>query len=83
MPKRSKDQLLIAEILSVCQGAGASKTRIVYQVNMNFHTINPHLDLLVEKALLDVVQGTPVLYKTTRHGEKALKFLKAIETIYS
>jgi predicted transcriptional regulator len=82
MLKRSKDQL-IAEILSVCQGAGASKTRIVYQVNMNFHTIKPHLDLLIEKALLDVVQGVPVLYRTTRRGEKALECLRAIEAIYS
>jgi hypothetical protein len=27
------------------------------------------LDLLIEKVLLDVVQGSPVLYKTTRSGE--------------
>jgi predicted transcriptional regulator len=82
MPKRSKDQI-IANILSACLGAGANKTRIVYQVNMNFHTINPHLDLLIEKALLDVVQGSPVLYKTTHRGEKALESLRQIEAIYS
>jgi predicted transcriptional regulator len=82
MPRRSKDQI-IANILSTCQGAGASKTRIVYQVNMNFHTINPHLDMLIEKALLDVVQGSPVLYKTTRSGEEALESLREIEAIYS
>ena len=82
MPRRSKDQI-IANILSTCQGAGASKTRIVYQVNMNFHTINPHLDLLIEKTLIDVVQGSPVLYRTTRHGERALECLREIEAIYS
>jgi predicted transcriptional regulator len=82
MPKRSKDQI-IANILSICQGAGASKTRIVYQVNMNFHTIEPHLDLLIEKALIDVVPGTHVLYKTTSKGERALDCLREIEAIYS
>jgi predicted transcriptional regulator len=82
MSRRSKDQI-IANILSTCQGAGASKTRIVYQVNMNFHTINPHLDLLIEKTLIDIVQGSPVLYKTTRRGEKALERLREVESIYS
>ena len=82
MPRRSKDQILV-NILSTCQGAGANKTRIVYQVNMNFHTINPHLDLLIEKTLIDVVQGSPVLYRTTRHGEKALECLREVEAIYS
>jgi predicted transcriptional regulator len=82
MPRRSKDQIL-ANILSTCQGAGANKTRIVYQVNMNFRTINPHLDLLIEKALLDVVRGPPILYKTTRRGERALECLREIEAVYS
>jgi predicted transcriptional regulator len=82
MPERSKDQL-IAEILSVCIGAGASKTRIVYQVNMNFHTIKPHLDQLIEKNLIEVMQGVPVLYKTTGHGKRALECHREIEIIYS
>jgi predicted transcriptional regulator len=82
MPRRSKDQI-IANILSACQGAGANKTRIVYQVNMNFHTINPHLDLLIEKALIEVVQGKFVLYKTTAKGEKALECLREVEAVYS
>jgi predicted transcriptional regulator len=82
MLRRSKDQI-IANILSACQGAGASKTRIVYQVNMNFHTINPHLDMLIGKALLDVVQGSPVLYRTTCRREKALECLREVEAIYS
>ena len=82
MPRRSKDQI-VADILSVCQGEGANKTKIVYTVNMNFRTINPHLDLLTEKGLIDIVPGTPVLYKTTPRGEKALECLREIEAIYS
>jgi predicted transcriptional regulator len=33
--KRSKDQIVL-EILRECLEDGASKTRIVYQVNLNF-----------------------------------------------
>jgi predicted transcriptional regulator len=80
VPRRINDQI-IANILSACQGAGASKTRIVYQANMNFRTINPYLDLLIEKALIDVVQGSPVICKTTRRGEKALESLREIKAI--
>jgi predicted transcriptional regulator len=80
MPRRSKDQIH-ANILSTCQGVGAKQNPD--QVNMNFRTINPYLDLLIEKALIDVVQGSPVLYKTTPRGESALECLRGIEAIYS
>jgi predicted transcriptional regulator len=81
MPKRSKDQI-IAQILTTCR-EGASKTKVVYQVNLNFKTINPHLYLLIEKGLLEVIQGKFILYKTTTKGERALECLREIEEIYS
>jgi predicted transcriptional regulator len=46
--RRYKDQIL-AQILGVCRGDGASKTRIVYASNMNFLTIKPYLSLLILK----------------------------------
>ena len=73
----------MASILSVCKGDGASKTQVVYQVNLNFHTVNRHLDLLVEKELIEIFQGPPKRYKTTSKGEEALECLKKIEAIYS
>ena len=79
--KRSKDQI-IAQILTTCKD-GAGKTRIVYQVNLNFHTVNPYLDLLQEKGLLDVIQGDRPIYKTTEKGEGALESHKAVAAIYS
>ncbi len=82
MQKRTRDQIM-ASILSVCEGDGASKTHIVYQVNLNFHTVNRHLDLLLEKALIEIINGPPKMYKTTSKGEKALECLKEIEAIYS
>jgi len=80
--KRSKDQIM-AQILSLCQGNGAGKTRIVYQVNLNFKTVREHLDLLLEKGLLEAIPGESIMYKTTEKGEGALESHKAIEAIYS
>jgi predicted transcriptional regulator len=80
--KRNRDQIK-AEILALCQEDGASKTRIVYQVNLNFKTVREHLDLLIEKGLLEIVPGQHPIYKTTEKGERALESHKAIEAIYS
>jgi predicted transcriptional regulator len=81
MPKRSKDQI-IANILSTCQGAGTSKTHIVYQTNPNFRSVNLYLERLIAKDLIEVVQGKFVLYKTTSKGERALECLREIEAIF-
>ncbi|MHB8120460.1 MAG: winged helix-turn-helix domain-containing protein [Methanothrix sp.] len=80
--KRSKDQL-IAQILTTCQGDDASKTKIVYQVNLNFHTAKVHLDLLQKNGLVEAIPDYPVMHKTTPKGEKALECLAVIEEIYS
>jgi predicted transcriptional regulator len=80
--RRSKDQIM-TQILDLCQGGGASKTRIVYQVNLNFKTVNAHLGLLQEKELLEAIQSDRPIYRTTPKGEQALESLKKIEAIYS
>jgi predicted transcriptional regulator len=80
--KRSMDQIIL-EILKECLGDGASKTRIVCLVNLNFHTVDVHLSLLLRKDLLEEVPGENLMYKTTKKGEKALKCIKVIEAIYS
>ena len=49
--KRSKD-LIISQILLVC-AKGANKTRIVYQANLNFRTVDPYLKLLMERGLIN------------------------------
>ncbi|MCK9441185.1 MAG: winged helix-turn-helix domain-containing protein [Methanothrix sp.] len=81
-PRRSKDQIM-TQILDLCQGDGAGKTRIVYQVNLNFNTVNIHLDLLQKKELLEAGQGDRPIYRTTPKGEQALESLRKIEAIYS
>lgn len=80
--KRNIDQIN-AQILALCQGDGVSKTKIVYQVNLNFKTAKGYLDLLLEKGLIEAVPGEHIMYKTTEKGELALEHHKAIEAIYS
>ena len=80
--KRSRDQI-ITQILDLCQGNGVSKTKIVYQGNLNFRSVNPYLDLLLQKGHLDAIQKGRTIYKTTQAGKQALEILLKAEEIYS
>jgi predicted transcriptional regulator len=61
--KRSK-HVIISTILDICQN-GANKTRIVYQANLNFRTVDPYINLLIKNNLIEVKQRKTVLYETT------------------
>jgi len=74
--KRSKQEI-IAQILEVCLES-ASKTRIVYQVNLNFRTINPYLEILIKNNMIEAGQGGQRLYKTTPNGEDLLETIKKV-----
>lgn len=76
--KRSK-YVIISQILNICKG-GANKTKIVYQANLNFRTVIPYIDLLIEKGLLEVKQGKNVSYETT---DKGISMLDNFELINS
>ena len=78
MTRRSKNAI-ISDILDICK-EGASKTKIVYQANLNFGNVNPYIDLLVKNNLLEVKQGKNVLYKTTNKGIHLLDDLKHINS---
>ena len=78
MMRRSRNRI-ISEILDVCR-TGSNKTRIVYQANLNFNNVNPYIDLLVNKNLIDVIQGKNVLYETTEKGISFLNNLKQINS---
>jgi predicted transcriptional regulator len=75
MNRRRSSDVIISQILEVC-ARGASKTRIVYQSNLNFSTVNPYLDLLLESGLLEEVNGPRILYKTTEQGIELMKGFK-------
>jgi predicted transcriptional regulator len=75
--KRSRD-VIISQILDICS-KGASKTRIVYQANLNFRTINPYLDLLTKNGLIDVKKEQTLIYETTPRGLDLLDNFKQIQ----
>jgi len=57
---------------------GASKTKIVYQANLNFKTVNPYLDLLIKNEMIQVNEGRAILYETTPKGIRLLESIKRI-----
>jgi predicted transcriptional regulator len=76
--KRSRD-MIISQILDVCVN-GASKTRIVYQANLNFRTINPYLELLIRNGLINVVKKQTLIYETTPRGLALMENFKHIHS---
>jgi predicted transcriptional regulator len=74
--KRSRNEI-ISQILEICKN-GASKTKIVYQANLNFNTVNPYLDLLIKNDLIRVNEGRAILYETTPKGIRLLETIKQI-----
>ncbi len=80
MKKRSRD-LILASILETCSGSGVSKTKVVYLSNMNFGSIKPYLDLLINDGLIEITDGRPHLYRTTSKGLEALQHFKALEIL--
>ena len=79
--KRNRDEI-IAQILYVCKN-GANKTRVVYQANLNFRTVNPYLDTLIGGNLLEVSRDRNTIYKTTQKGADFLEVMKNIDSILS
>lgn len=66
--KRSR-YTIVSQILDICN-SGATKTRIVYQANLNFQIVNPYIELLTKNGLIESKSGRIVLYKTTDKGLK-------------
>ena len=78
MTKRSR-HTIISQILEICRD-GASKTRIVYQANLNFRTVNPYIDLLIKNDLITIKQGKGLLYETTENGKALSENFKQIDS---
>jgi predicted transcriptional regulator len=71
--KRSKQQIF-SEILVICRD-GAKKTKIVYQANLNFRTVNPYLKILIENQLINLDQGE---YQITPQGMNLLESINQV-----
>jgi predicted transcriptional regulator len=76
--KRSR-HTIISQILDICNG-GASKSRILYEANLNFRTVNPYIELLTKKGLIESKCGRPVLYETTDKGLKLRESFKRMNS---
>lgn len=76
MMKRSR-HVIVSQILDICRG-GANKTKIVYQANLNFRTVNPYLELLIENELLTVRRENTLIYETTERGASLLDNFRQI-----
>lgn len=75
--KRNRNEI-ISEILKICM-KGASKTRVVYQANLNFRTVEPYLQLLIKNELIVASIGPHVLYETT---DKGMALMKTIDEVH-
>lgn len=76
--KRSRD-LIISNILKICID-GASKTKIVYQANLNFRTVRPYIELLTSKGMINAkTESKIVIYETTARGLELLDNFKQIQ----
>jgi len=75
--KRSKNEIL-QEILSICS-KGENVTQIVYRSNTNFTMMRYHIESLKENNLLEEIDGSPVLYKTTAKGLVVKDRLKMLQ----
>ena len=74
MKRRSKFDIIIA-ILDVVSG-GATKTKIVYNANLNFNLATKYLDFLLEKGL---VRTNSSIYEITEEGETFLEKAKELQ----
>jgi len=69
--------------LSPVKGTAQIRPGLVYQAGLNFRTVNGYLDLMLEKGLLEAIEGDRTIYRTTSVGEQALEHHRAIDAIYS
>ena len=76
MTRRNKLEILSC-ILNLCKTEGSSKTKIVYQVNLNFKNAGLYLEWLTQHGYLEMNNK---LYKTTPTGCKFLKNLNNINS---
>lgn len=69
------------QILESCKKP-SGKTKIVYQVNLNFRIFEPYLFELVDSGLLIEIPGDSInLYKTSPKGLEALGHIKALRDL--
>jgi predicted transcriptional regulator len=66
---------IIRNILLICKKGDATKTRIVYQANLNFKTAGIYLDWLIKH---DLVNKEENFFKVTSKGVELLSNLQDV-----
>ena len=74
MQRRCKFDIIVA-ILDVVSGS-ATKTKIVYDANLNFNLAAKYLDLLQERKFIRINDN---VYEITSEGKTFLKKAKALQ----
>ena len=79
MARRNRLEILGC-ILNICKGEGSSKTKIVYQINLNFRNAALYLEWLIEHGYLAKDDN---LYRTTSSGQRLLENLNDVNSLIS
>ena len=75
MGRKRSSGMIMESILQVCAN-GSSKTRIIYQSNLNSTTVNPYLSKLIDNGLIEADHTMEGIYKTTKKGYEFMMSLK-------
>jgi predicted transcriptional regulator len=76
-----RDKLeIIRNILQICKKGDATKTKIVYQANLNFKTAGIYLDWLINHELIIKEENT---YRATVKGIELLSNLQDVSLFLS
>ncbi len=78
--KRSKEEI-IGLILEICKEP-STKTRVVYQANLNFKNATQYLDMLIDAGHLEASEPPPIRYKTTQKGIEFLERIKSLNALF-
>jgi predicted transcriptional regulator len=75
--KRDRTQIWHAMLNTALESRelGVTKTRLVYQANLNFRTVNPHLELLLKNEYLKQYDSK---YKITPKGRKFIEIIEQV-----
>jgi predicted transcriptional regulator len=78
MRERRSRERIVFEILNICV-EGENVTKIVYRANTNFTTIKAYLNLLKKNELIECVEFSPRLYRTTAKGLDMMNRLRQLQ----
>ncbi len=81
MSRRRNTNMVTTQILKVCK-EGASKTRVIYQANLNSIIGTQYLDYLMKNGFIEAIpDGARFIYRTTAKGQDLQEKLGQYQSI--